>query len=106
MHNYNPLNRQQRRTLTLNLTQMLEALSCDGMTSTLPIMGAVTSNLDTHTPPPPRCHYRVRILRWYNYNTRLCSGVMDTCDYRSELMYVPTALVQVFPAQQNVMKST
>ena len=25
------------------------------------------------------------------YGTRGCLGVMDTCDYRSELMYGPTA---------------
>ena len=41
---YNPLNRQQRLTLTLTLTRMLETLNGDGM---------------------------------------------GTCDYRSELMYIP-----------------
>ena len=32
---YNPLNRQQRLTLTLTLTQMLETLIGDGMSSSL-----------------------------------------------------------------------
>ena len=37
---YNPLNRQQRLTLTLTLTQMLETLNGDGMSCTLLLMGA------------------------------------------------------------------
>ena len=35
---YNPLNRQQHLTLTLTLTQMREALTEDGMSSTLLVM--------------------------------------------------------------------
>ena len=71
---YNPLNRQQRLTLTLTLTQMLETLSGDGMSSTLLNVGACATaraamgGLGTTrraSTPPPRCQYRVCILRWY-----------------------------------------
>ena len=72
---------------------MLETLSGDGMSSTLLIVGvcattrAVTGDLDTHMPckypaspvPIPGVHIEVV------YGTRGCPGVMDTCDYRSEL---------------------
>ena len=36
---HNPLNRQQRLTLTLTLTQMREALTGDGISSALLVMG-------------------------------------------------------------------
>ena len=76
---------------------MLETLSGDGISSVLLIMGAcsatraVTGNLDTHTPckypafpvPIPGMHIEVV------YGTRGCPGVMDTCDYRLELIYIP-----------------
>ena len=90
----NPLNRQQRLTLTLTLTQMLETLSGDGMSSTLLNIGvcattrAVTGD---HMPckhpasPVPIPGVHVEVV----YGTRGCPGVMDTCDYRSELIYMP-----------------
>ena len=95
---YNQLNRQQRLTLTLTLTQMLETLSGDGMSSTLLIVGvcattrAVTGDLDIHMPckhpaspvPIPGVHIEVV------YGTRGCPGVMDTRDYRSELIIMYT----------------
>ena len=76
---------------------MREALSGDGISSTLPTMGVwattrvVTGDLDAHTPckypassvPIPGVHIEVV------YGTRGCPGVMDTCDYRSELIYGP-----------------
>ena len=80
---------------------MLETLSGDGISSVLLIMGvctatrAVTGNLDAHTPckypafpvPIPGVHIEVV------YGTRGCPGVMDTCDYRSELIYTPTTVM-------------
>ena len=53
---------------------------------------AVTGDLDAHTPckypaspvPIPGVHIEVV------YGTRGCPGVMDTCDYRSELIYGST----------------
>ena len=97
---HNPLNRHQRLTLTLTLTQMLETLmiSRDGMSSTLLNMGvcattrAVTGDLDIHMPckhpaspvPIPGVHIEVV------YGTRGCPGVMDTRDYRSELIIMYT----------------
>jgi hypothetical protein len=77
---------------------MREALSGDGISSTLPTMGVwattrvVTGDLDAHTPckypassvPIPGVHIEVV------YGTRGCPGVMDTCDYRSELIYGST----------------
>jgi hypothetical protein len=73
---------------------MRKALSGDGISSTLATMGVwattrgVTGDLDAHTPckypaspvPIPGVHIEVV------YGTRGCPGVMDTCDYRSELI--------------------
>ena len=77
---------------------MREALTGDGISSTLLIMGvwattrAVVGDLDTHTPckypaspvPIPGVHIEVV------YGTRGCSGEMDTCHHRSELIYGST----------------
>ena len=82
---------------------MLEALSGNGIMRTLLIMGvcattgAVTGDLDTHTPckfistQPPRCQLIPGVHIEVVYGTRGCLGVTDTCDYRLELIYVPTA---------------
>ena len=73
---------------------MREALSGDGISSTLLIMvvwtttGAVTGDLDAHMPckypasPVPIPGVHVEVV----HGTRGCPGVMDTCDYRSELI--------------------
>ena len=77
---------------------MLEGLSGDGISSTLLIIcvwattRAVMGDLDAHTPckypassvPIPGVHIEVV------YGTRGCPGVMDTCDYRLELVYGST----------------
>ena len=77
---------------------MTKVISEHDISSTLLIMGvwattrAVTGDLDAHTPckypaspvpivPIPGVHIEVV------YGTRGCPGVMDTCDYRSELIY-------------------
>jgi len=82
---------------------MLEGLSGDGMSSTLrdmsvwattrAVTACVTGDLDTHahTPckypaspvPIPGVHIEVV------YGTRGSPGVIGTCDYRAELIYVP-----------------
>ena len=92
-----PLNRRQRLTLTLALTQMLETLSGDDMSNTLLDMGvcsttrAVAGDLDTHTPcknpasPVQIQGVHIEVV----YGTRGCPGVMEACDYRPELVYVP-----------------
>ena len=73
---HDPLNRQQRLTLTLTLTQMLETLSGDGISSSLLNIGvcattrAATGGLDTHMPckypaspvPIPGVHIEVALV--------------------------------------------
>ena len=77
---------------------MREALAGGSMSSTLLITGVcattrvVTGDLDAHTPckypaspvPIPGVHIEVV------YGTRGCPGVMETCDYRPELIYGST----------------
>ena len=77
---------------------MLDTPSGDGIPSTLLIMGvcsatrAATGNLDTHKSckypafPVPISGVHIEVA----YGTRGCPGVMDKCDYRSELIHIPT----------------
>ena len=64
---------------------MLEGLSGDGMSSTLLDMSVwATTRAVTASPVPiPGVHIEVV------YGTRGSPGVIGTCDYRSELIYVP-----------------
>ena len=53
---------------------------------------AATGDLDVHTPckypvsPVPILGVHIEVV----YGTRGCPGVMETCDYRSELIYGST----------------
>ena len=79
---------------------MREALTGDSMSRTLLVMGAWattkadTGDLDTRTPckypasPVPIPGVHIEGI----YGTRGCPGVVGTCDYRSELIYIPIVM--------------